>query len=110
MVEAGRRFRSHAALQYLLAHEPEVVIPRLAFSGMNTVLHLATGFATPWLARHLPAQQAARLAEWATRMLLSFASCPADGVDIGDEASVRRLVRTYILPGLHIPQPIQGES
>ena len=28
MAEAGRRFSSHAALQYLLAHEPEIVLPK----------------------------------------------------------------------------------
>src|SRR3954447_17119035 len=101
MAEAGRRFVSHPALQYLLANEPEAVVPRLAFGEMDRVLRLATDFATPWLARHLPEEQAARVAEWVTRLMLSYASCPADGVDIGDEASVRNLVRMFVLPGLN---------
>ena len=101
MAEAGHRFTSHPALQYLLANEPEAVVPRLAFSEMDRVLRIATAFATPWLARYLPEEQATRVAEWSTRLMLSYASCPADGVDIGDEASVRSLVRTFILPGLN---------
>src|SRR3954451_23692641 len=31
MAEAGRQFSTHAALQFLLAHEPETVLPHLAF-------------------------------------------------------------------------------
>lgn len=100
MSEAGRRFADHPALQYLLVHEPEAVVSRLAFGEMERVLRMATAFATPWVARYLPAEQASRVAEWAARILLSYASCPSEGVNLGDEASVRRLVRTFILPGL----------
>jgi AcrR family transcriptional regulator len=99
MAEAGRRFRGHAPLQFLLAHEPETVLPRLAFSHMDEVLRTAADFGRPWLARYLDDEDAARLSEWAARILLSFASCPADGVDITDEASIRSLVQTYVLPG-----------
>jgi AcrR family transcriptional regulator len=99
MAEAGRRFSSHAALQYLLAHEPELVLPKLAFAQMDEVLRTAATFAGPWLARWLDDESAARVAEWAARILLSYASCPADGIDIGDEASIRSLVRTFVLPG-----------
>jgi len=101
MTEAGSRFVSHPALQYLLANEPEAIVPRLAFGEMDRVLRLATAFATPWLARYLPEEQAGRVAEWVTRLMLSYASCPADGVDIADEASVRSLVRMFVLPGLN---------
>jgi hypothetical protein len=101
MSEAGRRILDHPALQYVLTHEPEAIAPRLAFAQMDLVLRTASAFATPWLARHLPEEQAARVAEWVTRLMLSYASCPADGVDIGDEASVRNLVRMFVLPGLN---------
>jgi AcrR family transcriptional regulator len=99
MVEAGRRFSTHAALQYLLLHEPEVVLPKLAFAQMDEVLRTASTFARPWLTRHLDDETAARVAEWAARILLSYAACPAPGVDICDEASIRDLVRTFVLPG-----------
>src|SRR5215472_14853728 len=55
MAEAARRIRDHAGLQYLLAHEPEAVVPHLAFSHLNEVLRRARTFAEPWLAKWLPA-------------------------------------------------------
>jgi AcrR family transcriptional regulator len=100
MTEAGRRIRNHPALQFVLTYEPEIVLPRLAFSQMDRVLRLAGAFATPYLARFVPAEEAPSAAEWVIRIILSYASCPAEGVDITDEESVRRLVRTYLLPGL----------
>ncbi len=99
MSEAGRRLLEHPALQYVLLYEPEAICPQLAFAQMDVVLRTAAEFATPWLARYLPDEEAARLAEWVTRILLSYASMPDDGIDIRDEASIRRLVRTYVLPG-----------
>jgi len=108
MSEAGRRILEHPALQYVLTHEPEAIAPRLAFAQMDLVLRTATAFATPWLTHHLDDEEAARLAEWVTRILISYASMPADGVDIADEESIRRLVRTYVLPGLNRHNP-QGE-
>jgi len=105
MSEAGRRILEHPALRYVLTHEPEAIAPRLAFAQMEIVLQTATSFATPWLARYLDDEEAARLAEWVTRILISYASMPAEGIDIGDEESIRRLVRTYVLPGLNL----QGE-
>lgn len=100
LTEAGRRLLNHPALQYVLTHEPEAISPRMAFAQMDAVLRVAATFATPWLSRHLDQPSAARLAEWAARILLSYAAMPAEGVDIGDEESIRLLVRTYILPGL----------
>ena len=100
LAEAARRIRDHAGLQYLLAHEPEVVVPHLAFTHLNEVLSRARSFAEPWLARWLPPPHAARAAEWVTRLVLSYSVCPADGLDVADEESARRLVRTYVLPGL----------
>jgi len=101
MSEAGRRILDHPALQYVLTHEPEAIAPRLAFAQMDLVLRTACAFAQPWLARHLDDEEAARLAEWVARILISYAAMPAEGVDIGDEESIRRLVRTYVLPGLN---------
>jgi AcrR family transcriptional regulator len=46
------------------------------------------------------ADDALRAAEWVTRLVLSYASTPAGDVCIGEEASVRRLVRAFVLPGL----------
>jgi AcrR family transcriptional regulator len=100
VTEAGQHLISHAALQYLMVHEPETVLPRIAFGAMDAVLRSVADFASPYLARYIPAEEAPRAAEWVARIVISYVSCPADGVDLADEQSVRRLVRTFVLPGL----------
>jgi AcrR family transcriptional regulator len=96
----ARWLAAHSALQFLLAHEPEAVLPHVAFRRMNDVLAAASAFVGPYLERWLARDDALRAAEWATRIVVSYTFCPADGVDLSDEASARRLVCTFILPGL----------
>jgi AcrR family transcriptional regulator len=100
IAEAGRRIRDHAALQFLLANEPETIVPHLAFKQAEALLGRASAFGAPYLARWLDLADALRAAEWAARVVLSFGSCPTPEVDLADEASVRRFVATFMLPGL----------
>lgn len=104
MAEAGRRIVGHSALQFLMAHEPEAVLPRLAFAKLDEVLAAAARVSAPYLGRWLDDDTALRASEWAARLVLSYACTPGEShVDIADEASVRRLVRSFVLPGL-VPQ------
>ena len=100
MTEAARRVQAHAALQFLLAHEVGAVLPHVAFGNKAQVLQAAAAFAGPYLERWLAPDDSGRAAEWVTRVLLSYLACPADGVDMTEDEPVRRLVRTFILPGL----------
>jgi AcrR family transcriptional regulator len=100
MAEAGRRFSRHDALQFVLTHEPETVLPHIAFRGMDEVLRTAGEFARPWLAPHLDDETARRVGEWAARILLSYLASPDDSVDVGDDDSIRPLVTTFLLPGI----------
>jgi AcrR family transcriptional regulator len=100
MAFSSRWLASHGALQFLLAYEPEAVLPHIAFRRMNEVLAAASAFVAPFLGRWLPGDDAVRAAEWGIRIVLSYTSCPADDVDLADEASARRLVQTFVLPGL----------
>ena len=100
MTEAATRVSSHPALTYLLALEPEVVLPQLAFARLDDVLATASAFLAPFLGRWLDHDEAARVAEWAARIVMSYLSCPADNVDLTDEHDVRSLVRTFVLPGI----------
>jgi AcrR family transcriptional regulator len=103
MVEAGTRIATHAALRALVAFEPEVILPRLAFDRMDQVLAACTAFAAPHLARFLDGATAAHVAEWAARVVVSYSSWPSVDVDLTDEASVRRAVRLLFLPALVPP-------
>ncbi len=100
MTEAARRVSRHEALSFLLESEPEVVLPYLTFAQMDKVLEVSSSFVAPFLGRWLDHDEAKRLAEWATRIVLSYLACPAEGVELDESESVRGLVRTFVLPGI----------
>jgi AcrR family transcriptional regulator len=106
MDEVGERISGHGALQFLLAHEPEVVLPRVAFSAFDTVLAVASAFLAPYLARWLAVEDARRVGEWVTRIVMSYLLCPPaaagsrDGSHRPDEAYLRHLVQSFVLPGI----------
>jgi AcrR family transcriptional regulator len=100
-VEVSEAVAGHPALQFLLAHEPESVLPYLAFQPLNDLLAQAADVGAPLLARWVDgAEDRARAAEWLARVVLSYTLAPSPDVDTTDPASVRRFVRAFILPGL----------
>ena len=72
IVEASTRIRGHAALAYLVEHEPEMVLGHLAFDESDRLLATASRFTAPFLARWMSPMEAGRVAEWATRIVLSY--------------------------------------
>jgi AcrR family transcriptional regulator len=97
----GSRFlTSHEALGFLVAHELDLVLPLIAFDRMDALLAQLGAAAQPWLAPHLGPEQAQLVAEWMVRLVLSYVALPSDTIDLTNEASARRLVRRYVLPGL----------
>ena len=97
---SARFVAGHQALQFLLAHEPETILPRICFAPVDRVLATVRAFGAPYLERWVGPEEAPRVAEWAARIVLSYTLSPADDVDLADEESARRLVRTFVLPGL----------
>jgi AcrR family transcriptional regulator len=103
-VEAAGFLLGHEALGYLLQHEPGRVIP--AYGRLQGGLAIATGFLAPHLARFVPDERLAREgAELVVRLLLSYAADPSPTVDLTDPMSVRRFVRTFIVPALTPKEP-----
>jgi AcrR family transcriptional regulator len=100
IVEASARIRGHAALNYLVQHEPEVVLGHLAFDESNRLLNTASRFTAPFLARWMSPMEAGRVAEWATRIVLTYAIAPSEQMDITDARRARHLVETFVLPGI----------
>lgn len=115
----------HDALQWLLNHEPEVVLPSVAFAGLDRLLALAADFLSPYLRPSLGATEARRVAEWIGRLVVSHVACPTGSVPspwfpglnpvrspalspfalhpepIG-EAEARRIVRKFVMPGIDV--------
>ena len=81
---------------------------RIIASGQADLVSIVRGqIADPHLARFLPdPEQRARAAEWLARVVLTYVLNPADGVDLTDPVAARRLLRTFVLPGLTaVPTP-----
>ncbi len=99
VVASASAIGDHVALGYVLDNEPGVLLPHLCFGPMDRVIDAASRFAAPFLARWLDPEAARRVADWATRIVLSYLATPAVGVDLRNEASARRLVSTFVMPG-----------
>ena len=99
VLAAGEPFRSHAALGFVLAHEPEIVTAQLSFERGSEMLETAAALAAPAFTRFLPADRAARLAEWVARLTLSYLCNPSEQIRLDDPRYVRALVVDYVLPG-----------
>lgn len=106
IVEAARFLTHHEALGYVLAHEPERILPAFTFDRLERTLGVATAFAAPHLRRFVPDPDAAAThAEWLVRILLSYAMHPSPALSLTDDAAVRRFVTTFLLPVL-TPSPV----
>jgi len=99
IVVACRLLRSHPALSYLLEHEPEAVLPFLAFDRLGPALALARNGCSTTVARFVPLDTAEELVEWGTRMALSLTFMPGR-VDATRPESVAAMVRALLLPGV----------
>ncbi len=105
-VEAAGFLFGHDALGYVLRHEPERIFPVVAMHRTNSGLAIATGFLGPHLARFVPDPALAHEgAELVVRLLLSYAVDPSPTLDLTDPESVRRFVRTFVLPALIPKEP-----
>jgi AcrR family transcriptional regulator len=106
---------AHPALRRVLAQEPELLLPHLSFQGLDRLLGVVGDVAEPALARFVDRVTARTVGEWIARIVVSRAAGPTGAVptvrgpfagpagcgpDLRDPAAVRRLVRTYLLPGV----------
>lgn len=102
ITEAARWVAGQDVFQYLLAHEPEVVLPHLAFHRLNGLFAVVAAHSAPYLARYVAQDDAPRVAEWVTRLVLSYTLVPSDDVDLADEDDARRLVAGLLVPGISV--------
>jgi AcrR family transcriptional regulator len=91
--------RGNPALAFICAHEPELLLPYLAFEREDAVLRNAAALVAPAFTRFLDDVAALRLGEWIARITLSYLFSPSENVDIGDAVHVRALVADFVLPG-----------
>jgi AcrR family transcriptional regulator len=99
VVAAARFLTGHPALGFVCAHEPEVLLPYLAFEREDAVLREAAALVAPAFARFCDVPTAERLGEWLARTALSYLCNPSVYFDVTDPESVRVLVGEFIVPG-----------
>lgn len=111
LMYGSRVFVDHAALRAFPGEDPEMVRPILSFGGADETHRVSAGAIAPRMARfgfsHADGMMAG---QWLTRLVLSYVATPSDTVDLGNEASVRSLVQTLILPGLAAQQASSSSS
>lgn len=91
---------NHPALGFIRTHERETVEKYMAFDRLDPLFLLAGTAFGPSLLRFLAPEDASHAAMWGARVVVSYLQSPADDLDLGDEATARRLVTTYLLPGM----------
>ncbi len=95
-----RFLRESGPLQALLAHEPELVMPHLAFDRMGTAFEVAASVAMHHVHRFLGEPDARRAVELIARLALSHTMSPTADLDVGEPDVARRLVHRFVTPGL----------
>jgi AcrR family transcriptional regulator len=100
VVTGARALRSHDALQFLLAHEPEAVVGHLAFGPGDRLLTAVGDAIAPSFDRWLAPDAATRAGDWLARVVRSYALMPHPPVDFTDRAAARAFLLQLVIPGL----------
>lgn len=100
IVAAATALRDDEHVQYQLAHEPGPLLQQLSFTGLDRLLAVSRVLVAPHLARFASLQDARRLAEWATRIVVSYTLEPSRYLDLTDPEAVRSYVQTRALAGI----------
>jgi AcrR family transcriptional regulator len=118
LVVAARLLRDNDAAQFVVAHEPELLVPFLGFKQVDRLYTHVSATVGPHLERFVPADRASWLAEWAARAFITYLFNPDPDVDLAVVEHTRRLVSSFVIPAfepvidLHPtnPHPSPGSS
>ena len=88
-------------LAFLLAHEPEVVLRNLAFDRLEELIAICREILAPYLSRWLDKFEADRLAEWAARVVVSYAIARPDWSSNATDTA-QRLVGSIFAPHFQV--------
>jgi AcrR family transcriptional regulator len=93
-------YERHDALRFVLAHEPEIVLPLVSFDACHIVFDAGAALVAAVAARFLDRDDASRLGEWLTRLVVSCLMSPSDAFALSDPVAIRRLVADFVLPSV----------
>lgn len=96
----ARFLESSAALRHVFDTEPALILAHVAFDKSPVVFGAAHLLLGTRLRPLLAEEQVGPACEWLARLGLSYLALPDPAVDLTDPAVARRLVETFVLPGL----------
>jgi AcrR family transcriptional regulator len=98
LVVAARLLRDHDAAQFILEHEPGLLLPFLGFHQVDVLYRETAAAFGPHLERFLPAERAEWAAEWAARLFITYLFNPHERRDLAVIDDARQLVDRFLLP------------
>jgi AcrR family transcriptional regulator len=98
VVEATQQLRSDEHLQVMLASQPGELAASLSVDGLPVIVETATAWLTPRVAPWIGEERAAELAEFLSRVVVSYFLAPSHFADLGDPVSAGRFIRNHVLP------------
>ncbi|QXC62419.1 TetR/AcrR family transcriptional regulator [Aquihabitans sp. G128] len=98
LVVASRLLHDHDAAQFIVEHEPELLLPFLGFNQVDVVYRAAAAALAPHLERFVPADRAAWAAEWCARLFITFVFNPPPSTDLANVDDARHLVASFVAP------------
>ncbi len=101
ITSATRGLADHSGFQFMLTHEPGLILPYLGFANIDRLYRLSADALGPAFERFAPGR-AARLVELVARITLSHTFQPSPSLDVREADDVRRLVRRHLLPILDV--------
>lgn len=101
LVVASRLLHDHDAAQFILEHEPELLLPFLGFHQVDVLYRETAAAFGPHLERFLPGaspERAEWAAEWAARLFITYLFNPHERRDLAVIDDAQNLIETYLLP------------
>ncbi len=98
--ESARRLTSSAALNAVMAEDPQKILSHVSLGEMDRTLVVVTDFAHPFFAQWLEREEAMRAAEFVARVVLTYLATPDEDLDLLDDDDVAALVHRFVLPGI----------
>lgn len=99
VVKATVQLATHPVLQFTVSHE-SALLPTWWSEELQAAHDAAAAWAADHLARFLPWEGALHAADWLVRTVLALVQCDSAHLDPTRPEAVRRMVQTFVLPGL----------
>ena len=108
LVVASRLLHDHDAAQFILDHEPGLLLPFLGFHQVDLLYRETSAAFGPHLERFVAPERAAWAAEWTARLFITYLFNPHGHRDLAVIDDARDLVDTFVMPAFAltaVPSP-----